>query len=795
MEKLFQIFFFSFLLTQICFAQWVQTNKPCSETILCFAVSGSNLFAGTNNGVFRSSDNGTSWSEVNSGLTDLNVHSLAVKGVNLFAGNYNGVFLSTNNGTNWNIVGLTNSPVWALFVSDMNLFAGTNYGISRSTDNGLNWSSINAGLPTNTACLTFATSGTNLFAGTSQGVFLSTNNGTSWSGASTGVNPDAHAIAIIGMNLFAATWGGVFLSTNNGKSWNAVNKGLPRNAYNTTRYVGVGCLTSIDSNLFAGTESGVYLSTNNGTNWTPVGLTNIIVMCMTIRGPNLFAGTNELGVFLSIDSGISWREVSSGLPTSQVKCLAVRDTTLFAGVFRGVRLSTNNGNSWTHTSLVYRDFSWLTVIGGNIFAGGGMQCGNGGCSGQGVFLSTDGGTNWTQVDSGITNPEGWVVNALTVSGTSLYAGASIYMDKYGASGFFRSTNNGASWTKGNLPLVNTSIGSLVTTGTNLFAGTYRGVFLSSDEGASWNQVNSGLMDTIVNCFVVSGANLLAGTDGSVYRSTNNGASWTSLNSGLPHTNVSSLAVSGMSLFAGTSNGVFLSSDNGANWAQVNSGLTDTVVNGLAISETNIFACINNGVWRRPLSEMIVPVELTSFTATANSKEVILNWSTATELNNQGFEVQRKFGSNNFVTIGSVKGHGTTTSPNQYTYVDKLTDAGKYFYRLKQIDFGGKYEYSQTVEVNWSPFTIYKLEQNYPNPFNPTTKISFAIPFLGGTRGGSVTLKVYDVLGNEVKTLVNKEMETGYHSVNFDANDLPSGVYFYQLRAGSFVETRKMLLLR
>ena len=115
-----------------------------------------------------------------------------------------------------------------------------------------------------------------------------------------------------------------------------------------------------------------------------------------------------------------------------------------------------------------------------------------------------------------------------------------------------------------------------------------------------------------------------------------------------------------------------------------------------------------------------------FSITSNSKEVILNWSTATELNNQGFEVQRKFGSNDFVTIGSVIGHGTTTTPNEYTYVDKLTAAGKYFYRLKQMDFDGKYEYSQTVEVDVRILDNYTLEQNYPNPFNPTTTIGYGI---------------------------------------------------------------------
>ena len=185
-----------------------------------------------------------------------------------------------------------------------------------------------------------------------------------------------------------------------------------------------------------------------------------------------------------------------------------------------------------------------------------------------------------------------------------------------------------------------------------------------------------------------------------------------------------------------------------------------------------------------------PVELTSFTATANGKEVTLNWSTATELNNQGFEVQRKFSSNDFVTIGSVKGQGTTTSPNEYTYVDKLFDAGKYFYRLKQIDYGGTFEYSSTVEVNWSPFTTYKLEQNFPNPFNPTTTIGFGIPEQGNAR-----LSVLNILGEEIRVLLNEEKEAGYHSVDFNASDLPSGVYFYRLQARNFNATKKLILLK
>src|SRR3989304_3276438 len=137
----------------------------------------------------------------------------------------------------------------------------------------------------------------------------------------------------------------------------------------------------------------------------------------------------------------------------------------------------------------------------------------------------------------------------------------------------------------------------------------------------------------------------------------------------------------------------------------------------------------------------LPVELASFAAAVNGNEVKLIWTTTTELNNQGFEIQRKFSANDFVTVGSVKGNGTTTSPNQYSFVDKLIDPGKYFYRLKQIDFNGSFEYSNEIEVEVRVLDKFTLEQNYPNPFNPGTKISWQSPV-----NSWQVLKVYDVLG-------------------------------------------------
>jgi hypothetical protein len=187
---------------------------------------------------------------------------------------------------------------------------------------------------------------------------------------------------------------------------------------------------------------------------------------------------------------------------------------------------------------------------------------------------------------------------------------------------------------------------------------------------------------------------------------------------------------------------------------------------------------------------IVPVELTSFTATTNGKEVILNWSTATELNNSGFEIQRRDAQSDFLSVGYVKGHGTTTEPQNYSFADMYLDNGKYFYRLKQIDYDGIFEYSDVVEVDWRTFSSYLLEQNYPNPFNPTTIIGF-----GTQNKSNVKITVLNTIGEEVAILLNEEKESGYHQVEFNAANLPNGVYFYRIQTRDFVQTKKMILLK
>jgi len=190
------------------------------------------------------------------------------------------------------------------------------------------------------------------------------------------------------------------------------------------------------------------------------------------------------------------------------------------------------------------------------------------------------------------------------------------------------------------------------------------------------------------------------------------------------------------------------------------------------------------------SGTVVPVELTAFTAEALDQKVILRWTTATELNNNGFEIQRKVAESDFATVGFVRGEGTTTNQREYSYIDKDLTDGKYFYRLKQVDYNGTYEYSNEIEVDVRSLNDYALEQNYPNPFNPATTIGYVLK-----EKTTAKLILLNAIGEEVVVLVNEEQGKGYHKVDFNAANLPSGVYFYQLRAGEYASVKKMLLIK
>ena len=251
-------------------------------------------------------------------------------------------------------------------------------------------------------------------------------------------------------------------------------------------------------------------------------------------------------------------------------------------------------------------------------------------------------------------------------------------------------------------------------------------------------------------------------------------------------------------------GTFVATDGPANGqTSVEIGITQsstTTPLGSSVGLTGNGTQYNNFSWTNfdasatkggPNTNQLLPVELTSFTALVNGGQIHLSWKTATEINNYGFEVERKEDKGEYHTIGFVKGSGNSNSEKEYDFIDNgVSFAGKYQYRLKQIDTDGSFNYSGVVEVSLTAPLKYNLSQNYPNPFNPVTVINYTIP-----EAGKVKVFLYNIIGETVLTLVDEFKEAGTYSVVLNGRGLRSGTYFYKLQTKNFTEIKKMIILK
>lgn len=292
---------------------------------------------------------------------------------------------------------------------------------------------------------------------------------------------------------------------------------------------------------------------------------------------------------LTVDCFSQWQQIS-GASDSVILCLASKDSNIFAGTWQtGILLSTNNGTNWTNINNGLGNnasiFS-LTINGSNIFAGTDVD---------GLFLSTNNGSYWHSLNNGINNN---FVTTVFISGSEIFAGT------WG--GVFVSTNNGLNWTKMNNGLNDsTEITSITISGTNVIAGTYnQGIYLSSNNGLNWVSVNQGLTTNCILSLAIMDSTFFAGTSKGVFISTNNGIKWYLGSNDL--SNIQTLLVKGSDIYAGTYNeGLFLSKDKGKRWSKVNQGLTNSNVLSLIYKDSFIFAGTwGAGVWKRSISEIL-----------------------------------------------------------------------------------------------------------------------------------------------------------------------------------------------
>ena len=664
----------------------------------------------------------------------------------------------------------TNGPaggeVDGFLVSDSSIFCwGPYIGILRSTDKGSSWGKIDGGpeghdisaMGANPRFIFFANS---TFASPG-GIFRSSDGGESWQEVSSGLtNRNIKALAVMDSVLLAGTPAAVFRSTNDGTSWSSITTGLPSSNFRL--------LFENDTLLFASGEvGGFFRSTDLGMSWaiSDTGMTGAFVHDLFFTGQEILAQTGS-GVFRSTDLGSHWSGAGLG---SIGGAIFKSGSVLLAGTQGGLYRSVNNGTTWTPAdSGLARPYVFDMVESDSmIFAG----------SYGGIHSSSDAGISWQRANSGLSALS---VNEFDTLGAYLYAAGS-------AGGMFRTSDAGGTWETATNGMSSYNFFTVRNFGGILLAGGYKNAFRSVDSGATWVEC-SGLDSYDVLTFAAKDSVFFAGSD-KVYRSTDLGVSWSPAGPAMNNKIIQRLIVKDSILFAGVlSYGVYRSGDLGDTWQEINTGLSSLWVLDLIEHRGMLFTgSLGGGVsvstdgftWYAPnigLTNLIVR-------SLAASGPYILAGTENGIFRSSDYGVHWESVSENLPTSGF----------NWPRWIVSLSFAGPWCFA--GVIEGGVWrrdisELVSTPLVKNDFPEDFMLFQGYPNPFNPQATIEFRVPTLG-----RVQLAVYDLLGRAIAVLRDEILPAGRYQTIWDASKVPSGTYYVRLEAGSFVQTRKMVLVR
>jgi len=617
--SLLQIFIFviAIFYDSVSYSQWKPTNGLFSGDVHSVITSNGEIISGTNQ-IYKSTDNGKTWFVSNNGISGsvTQINTLTKISTYLIAGTDAGVFYSTDNGNNWTIsAGTSNIGVFCMVVKDVNLFMSTfGSGVYKSTTNGVTWTAVNNGISNITWMRAIAVKGNDLYAATDgYGIYKSTNDGGNWNTVNTGLPGSFYSVSALAVDhdtILAGTYGaGIYRLVGSSTTWSAINNGvsssdmiigmgihgstvyastLNGNLYKTTNNttwnaVSPGNIIATrfeafysDGNTFyvgswggsgASEQSyGLFKTPDNGQTWKHIGITDYPVSCIEISGSNILAGTNDISgnsfripLFKTSETDSVWLFNMGGFVGKNITALKSSGAIAYLFDFKGsgesqIYRSTNNGNNWTSTgySELYSYFTRFVIAGSLVYAAD-----NSPSSSRRVVVSADNGQIWTSVTSGIPT-------------SVLYS--------Y----------------------------DLVLKGTTLFLGTDNGVYKNTVGQNNWTACSSGLTNMYIKALWVSGNDLYAGTQGGgVFKSSNDGGQWNDVSTGIPlFTNFTCFTGTTGKIFAGTDNGVFLST-NGTSWNSVNTGLVDTSITAINASANYLWAGTTaHGVWKRQLSEFI-----------------------------------------------------------------------------------------------------------------------------------------------------------------------------------------------
>jgi len=665
------------------------------------------------------------------------------------------------------------SRVRSISIVDSKLLAGTTNSIYMSDDWGQNWIQSDSGFGSKfypNRAYSFTSDGNKIFAGTYNGIFSSSDEGKSWVKVLNATY--VPEIMVLDSVIIAATNGG-YRSTDSGNSWLKISDKF------------LFSLTANNNKIYAAAGfDGVLVSTDFGQTWTQISSCSQIdnelevgISEITVSGDNIIIGTTNNGLYVSKDNGTSWEKILPDKPKLATSDLEVSGRNVYAGTYRdGFFFSSDNGNSWTQRNSDLPDLSIYDVAtkGNDIFIS--LWWG-------GIYHSSDNGINWNELNSGLPLLYS-AITAIARKGDYIYAGVK---DR----GLFISTDKGLSWIREVSELAfQGHMYSIVCKDSNVLIGTQNGIYLSSDKGKNWESKNKGIEFGYAKTLEIVDSILFAGNNQGIYLSTNNGEDWVQTYTSYTNNSEAYFLYYGNGfLFAGI-DGLLRSSDYGRTWVHKESEIESNNLKVYAMTsiDSSFFVGNNYGVnissdygetWelstKSGVNHPYIPFLIQSngilYAADATriyqSANMGQSWSTVLRNDNNG----------NSIRVD----HYCLMIYDSYIYIG--TENGIWSCPLSNLILDVK---DNSIRTSLS----YVLSQNYPNPFNPTTQINFSIP-----ASGHVELYIYDVLGREITKLVDKYQPAGYYSVEFNASKLSSGIYFYKLKSGSFVQTKKMLLLK
>jgi photosystem II stability/assembly factor-like uncharacterized protein len=777
------------LFTTVLFSQgnWFWQNpKPQGVTILDVEVISENFMAFGSGTVLKSENEGLDWS-IKANQVDLIFHGSAFLNENIgfaacedayFESDHGLIMKTTDGGETWT-ESWNNQDVYPLygiaFADALHVTAVGQNVIVTTTNSGLTWTDhFYSGT---LSSINFADANTGTAVSTNGDILRTTNAGQDWF-IIISVNSSLKDVKYVNATtgFISGTGGTILKTTDGGANWFPLVTSL-NETLNSISFVNQNII------VVAGNNGSILRSTNEGSNWTlQTSGTSSNLYSISFNGTTGIAA-GVMGIMLrSVNGGVSWTSLYESFTDETLN--AVYFTNQSAGIIvgnSGLILKTSNGGiSWNQqvsgTSNNLNDVFFVN-------ADYGIAVGSDGV----ILKTTDSGISWTQLISGTSS------SLVSVFFVDINNGTAI-----GQSGpILRTTDGGTSWT--GQPNPTFPIHSVFFSTPLIGWIASHNLLKTTDGGITW-VVQDNISATVeLNdiYFTDPSHGVAVGDEGDIYRTTNGGSDWVSVyGAGLTYLTDVDFSDANNGLTVGYDcnsciRGIIARTTNGgATWypqylnldvKPIGVSMPDSL-HATVVGRAGAILRTNNGG---------VPVELISFTASVNDKDILLNWETATEINNKGFEIERKSSGSEYKFINFIPGNGTTTDPKIYQYVDKNVSAGIYTYRLKQVDFDGSFAYSNETKVNMNTVPDkFTLHQSYPNPFNPVTRIKFEIP-----TKQMVELKVYDLLGREAAVIIKEELSPGIYERDWDASGYSSGIYYYRITAGTFTETRKMILVK